>query len=94
MSNIAHIPKFLFHRDIHSGPYKIEGYVKNLGVIPVKRKCLLIHLPTYLILDVTWSNADTGHYIFDKLKQDTYCVISFDHTDEYNLAGSYKPPLV
>lgn len=68
-----------------NGAYRITGTTKNTGTpeLPVRRRVRLHDQPTGRPLREVWSDAITGAYSFDWIRQGAFYITAFDHTGSY-----------
>jgi hypothetical protein len=71
---------------VFDGAYRIAGTTKNAGTpeTPIGPRRVRLHdqLSGALVREV-WSDATTGAYSFDNIRQGTFYVTAFDHTGSY-----------
>lgn len=83
------------HDEADSGSLRIAGTVAidDTPDIPVRRRVRLHDKPTGRVVRETWSDAVTGAYTFDKLRDGLYYVTAFDHTGNHNavIKDSIRP---
>lgn len=72
---------------VWGGPGRIAGsvVVDANPDVPVRRRVRLYDGLTGALVRETWSAAD-GVYAFERVRIGMYCVVSHDHTGEYNAA--------
>lgn len=78
--------RMLFVSSVHAGRYRIPpGTVKKTGMPdqPVRRRVRLVEQRTGVLIRETWSDAQTGAYLFDRIAPGLYVVYAIDHTGEY-----------
>lgn len=68
-----------------AGAFRIAGTTSNVGSpnTPVRRRVRLHDQLSGRAIGDTWSNATTGAYSFNNIRQGTYYVTAFDHTGQY-----------
>jgi hypothetical protein len=70
-----------------AGKGEIAGTVKRKGAsvdVPVARRVLLVDERAHVVVQETWSDAQTGVYRFTQLNPELrYLVIAYDHTRQY-----------
>jgi hypothetical protein len=71
---------------LSAGDLIISGTTKNTGTpeTPVRRRVRLHDQPTGRLLREVWSDATTGAYSFDNIRQGTYYITAFDHTGSFS----------
>lgn len=77
---------FVATRSQHDGgAFRITGTTSNTGTptVPVRRRVRLHDQPSGRAIREVWSNATTGAYSFESIRQGTYYVTAFDHTGQY-----------
>lgn len=69
-----------------AGPGEIRDTVTiGTPAVPARRRVGLFARRTYLLVDMTWSDAATGEYVFSELATDTeFFVVGFDFERSYN----------
>lgn len=78
------------------GYFRISSTTANANKpdnIPVRRRVRLHDQQSGRVVRETWSNATTGAYAFNHIRQGTFYVTSFDHTGQYNavIASNLTP---
>jgi hypothetical protein len=75
----------LVYRGEADGAHRITGTTKTTGTpeLPVRRRVRLHDQPTGRPLREVWSDATTGAYSFDNIRQGTFYITAFDHTGSY-----------
>lgn len=73
----------------HGGAHRVVGTVKEKATpanVPVVRRVRLCRMRDGVFIRETWSAPD-GSYVFDSIDgAETYYVVSFDHTGNFNAA--------
>jgi hypothetical protein len=77
--------RFFLRDEQDGGLFRITGTTSNTGTptVPVRRRVRLHDQPSGRVIREVWSNATTGAYSFDNIRQGTYYVTAFDHTGQY-----------
>ncbi len=78
---------WFFRRDEQDAGFsRITGTTSNTGTptVPVRRRVRLHDQPSGRVIREVWSDAVTGAYSFDNIRQGTYYVTAFDHTGQYS----------
>jgi len=65
------------------GAYRLTGVVTSNG-IPASRRVRLFDQLSGRMMRETWSDAVTGVYIFDYIRQGTFFVLAHDHTGAFD----------
>lgn len=76
----------LSRRVYDAGGLRITGTTKNTGTpeVPVRRRVRLHQQASGRPVADTWSDATTGAYSFENIRQGTYYATAFDHTGQYS----------
>jgi hypothetical protein len=68
---------------VYGGLFRITGTVKRKdwpANTPLMRRVVLLNEANHHLLRGTWSDADTGEYVFDSIRGDLrYVIISYDY---------------
>jgi len=62
---------------------RIAGTLRNTPDLPVRRRTRLHDQTTGRLVLEVWSDATTGAYSFDNIRQGTFYITAFDHTGSY-----------
>lgn len=67
------------------GRYRIQGSVR-VNDVPASRRVFLLRRRDLSIVAKTWSDPDTGEYVFEHIAPGGYCVICDDYGRSFNAA--------